>query len=219
MKSEPQTAHPPEFDSSFRAALEDLLVWRRDVRRFRADPVAPELVAELLRLAALSPSVGNAQPWRFVLVEDAARRAAVIANFEAANAEALKDYDGARADTYAGLKLAGLKEAPVHLAVYCDDATEMGGGLGRRTMPEMLPYSVVGAITTLWLAARANGIGLGWVSILDPDDVDRTLDVPETWSLVGYLCLGYPVEQHTVPELQRAGWQARFDVEQFILKR
>ncbi len=209
----------PDFDRRFRESLETLLRWRRDVRRFRSDVVAPALVEELLHLTALSPSVGNAQPWRFVLVEDPARRTAVIANFEAANADALKDYSGKQADIYAGLKLAGLREAPVHLAVYCDLASEMGFGLGRKTMPEMLVYSVVGAINTLWLAARAHGIGLGWVSILDPIAVNKTLDVPDTWKLVGYLCLGYPVEEHIDPELQRAGWQARVEAETFIFKR
>jgi len=209
----------PDFDRRFRESLETLLKWRRDVRRFRPAPVDPSLIKALLHLAALSPSVGNAQPWRFVLVEDSARRADIIDNFERANADALKDYDGKQADIYAGLKLAGLHEAPVHLAVYCDHASEMGYGLGRKTMPEMLAYSVVGAITTLWLAARAHGIGLGWVSILDPDAVNKTLDVPEDWKLVGYLCLGYPVEEHIDPELERAGWQARLDADTFIFKR
>lgn len=215
----PKNLQTPAFDRRFRDTLEALLVWRRDVRRFRTDPLAPALLHDLLRLAALSPSVGNAQPWRFVIVEDAGRRAEIIGNFEAANADALTAYDGDEAETYAGLKLAGLRDAPVHVAVYCDEATEMGAGLGRRTMPEMLAYSVVGAITTLWLAARAHGIGLGWVSILDPVAADRTLEVPETWRLVGYLCLGYPVEEHTDPELARAGWQARGDVDDFIFKR
>ncbi|WNK01490.1 5,6-dimethylbenzimidazole synthase [Thalassospiraceae bacterium LMO-JJ14] len=209
----------PGFDRRFRDTLESLLVWRRDVRRFRTDPLPDGLIEQLLRLAALSPSVGNAQPWRFVTVDDAARRQDIIANFERANADALDDYDGARAELYAGLKLAGLKEAPVHLAVYCDDESETGHGLGRKTMPEMLAYSVVGAITTLWLAARANGVGLGWVSILDPEQVRRTLDVPETWTLIGYLCLGYPVEEHDDPELVRAGWQDRVDIANFIVKR
>ena len=210
---------PPAFDGRFRDTLEELLVWRRDVRRFRDEKIPDGTMAELLRLAALSPSVGNAQPWRFVIVEAPARRAAVIKNFETANADALEDYDGDRATTYAGLKLAGLKEAPVHLAVFCDNATDLGFGLGRKTMPEMLAYSVVGAITTLWLAARAHGIGLGWVSILDADAVAETLDVPEAWSLIGYLCLGYPVEEHTDPELERAGWQARIDADETIFKR
>jgi len=209
----------PDFDQRFRDTLETLLVWRRDVRRFRPDPVDEGIVQELLRLTALSPSVGNSQPWRFVIVDDAARRAEIIANFEDANADALQDYSGDQAETYAGLKLAGLRDAPVHIAVYCDDASDLGYGLGRKTMPEMLAYSVVGAVATLWLTARAQGIGLGWVSILDPSRVNKTLDVPEDWSLVGYLCLGYPVEEHTDPELERAGWQERVDVSNFILKR
>jgi 5,6-dimethylbenzimidazole synthase len=209
----------PEFDRTFRDTLETLLVWRRDVRRFRTERLPDGLIEELLDLAALSPSVGNAQPWRFVLVDDDARRQEIVDNFERANADALSDYEGEQADLYAGLKLAGLKEAPVHLAVYCDEASGMGHGLGRKTMPEMLAYSVVGAVTTLWLAARAHGVGLGWVSILDPDEVDKTLDVPEGWKLVGYLCMGYPVEEHTTPELVRAGWQDRIDISEFILKR
>lgn len=214
-----ETGAGPDFDQQFRKMLETLLVWRRDVRRFRTAPLEDGLIEQLLALAALSPSVGNAQPWRFVIVDDQARRDAVIANFEHANADALKDYDGERAELYAGLKLAGLKEAPVHVAVYCDGQSELGHGLGRKTMPEMLAYSVVGAITTLWLAARAHGVGLGWVSILDPDEVNKTLDVPDGWSLIGYLCLGYPVEEHDEPELVRAGWQDRVDIENFILRR
>ena len=209
----------PDFDQRFQDTLETLLVWRRDVRRFRSDPVDDAVIRELLKLTALSPSVGNAQPWRFVLVEDTARRADIIANFENANADALSEYSGDQAETYAGLKLAGLRDAPVHLAVYCDEASELGYGLGRKTMPEMLAYSVVGAITTLWLTARAHGIGLGWVSILDPERVNKTLDIPDDWSLVGYLCMGFPVEEHTDPELERARWQERIDISNFILKR
>jgi 5,6-dimethylbenzimidazole synthase len=138
---------PPVFDAAFRAKLTELMVWRRDVRRFIPHkPVSPDLVAELLETAALAPSVGNSQPWRFVLVEDADRRAKVIANFQRANKDALADYSGEKARLYAGLKLAGLKEAPVHLAVFADEGTGQGHGLGRRTMPEMLDYSAVMAV-------------------------------------------------------------------------
>lgn len=214
-----ENAQNPEFDRQFRELLETLLVWRRDVRRFRTDPLPDGMLDQLLGQAALSPSVGNAQPWRFVLVEDTGRRMKIIANFEKANAAALNDYDGEKAELYAGLKLAGLNEAPVHLAVYCDGKSELGHGLGLKTMPEMLAYSVVGAITTLWLAARAHGIGLGWVSILDPEDVNRTLEVPDGWTLIGYLCIGYPVEEHDDPELVRAGWQDRVNISNFILRR
>ena len=100
-----------------------------------------------------------------------------------------------------------------------DTATDLGHGLGRKSMPETLSYSVVAAVTTLWLAARAEGIGLGWVSILDPDEVARALDVPAAWKLVAYLCIGYPIEEHDDPELDRAGWQKRVDVATFILER
>lgn len=216
MNATDSTPDAPDFDDRFQRTLEDLLIWRRDVRRFRTDPVPDADLDELLQLTALSPSVGNAQPWRFVLVESPDKRAAVIENFERANADALGDYEGERAQLYADLKLSGLRDAPVHLAVYCDQSTTLGDGLGRRTMPEMLAYSVVGAITTLWLAARAHGIGLGWVSILDAAEVNATLGTPEDWQLIGYLCLGYPVEEHTEPELQRAGWQDRVDISEFI---
>ena len=171
MSTLPETvSRTPEFDAGFRRRLEELYRWRRDVRRFRRDPLEPALLDRLLALAALAPSVGNSQPWRFVKVDDPARRAAVRANFEAANRAALAAYEGERAALYARLKLAGLDAAPAHLAVFGDEATSHGCGLGRATMPETLAYSVVGAVHGLWLAARAHGVGIGWVSILDPDD-------------------------------------------------
>ena len=209
----------PQFNDRFRHDLRELLRWRRDVRRFRTDPIPDSLVEELLDLACLAPSVGNAQPWRFVSVDDPANRAAIIANFSAANARALAGYQGERARLYAGLKLAGLQEAPRHLAVFCDEGTEQGLGLGRQTMPETLRYSAVLAVHTLWLAARTRGIGVGWVSILDPGAATRQLRVPEGWTLVAYLCLGWPVEEHDEPELQRTGWQAREAACRQVLQR
>ena len=199
----------PSFDASFRQSLADLLAWRRDVRRFLADPVDPAVIDELLDLACLAPSVGNSQPWRFVSVESPERRAEIRANFEDCNAKALGGYAGEKAAIYAGLKLSGLAGAPVQLAVFADEETEAGADLGRQTMPETLRYSAALAVHTLWLAARARGLGVGWVSILDPARVSGTLETPAGWSLVAYLCLGYPVEEHVDPELQRFGWQAR----------
>lgn len=212
-------ADPPDFDAAFRDKLRDLFLWRRDVRRFRGDALPDGLLEGLLAQAALAPSVGNSQPWRFVIVEDPARRKQVRDDFEAANQDALNGYSGERAQTYAGLKLAGLDKAPVQLAVFADQATERGHGLGQNTMPEMLPYSVVAAVNTLWLAARAAGVGVGWVSILHPDRVAAVLEIPEDWQLVAYLCLGLPEEEHLEPELVRAGWQERADVSEFILRR
>lgn len=217
----PNSLHPepPVFDDDFRAKLAELIAWRRDVRRFRRDSVDPALIERLLDLAFLAPSVGNAQPWRFVLVENADRRAAVIADFDAANREAARRYKDAQAELYARLKLEGLRTAPVHLAVFCDEATLQGSGLGKQTMPETLRYSVVGAVQTLWLAARAHGIGLGWVSILHPQRINALLDVPAEWRFVAYLCLGYPEEEHLDPELERHGWQARTEAGRRAIRR
>jgi 5,6-dimethylbenzimidazole synthase len=209
----------PEFDASFRAALHELLVWRRDVRHFRRDALPAGILDALLQEAALAPSVGLSQPWRFVTVDDPARRTAVRANFEHANAEALAAQPTDRASCYARLKLAGLVEAPVHLAVFADRTTDQGHGLGRRTMPEMIEYSAVLAVHTLWLAARAQGIGLGWVSILDPARLTTTLDVPPHWAFIAYLCMGYAVDVDDVPALERAGWEHRRQPDASVLTR
>jgi 5,6-dimethylbenzimidazole synthase len=210
---------PIAFDEAFRRRLRDLFVWRRDVRRFRREPLAAGTIERLIETACLSPSVGLSQPWRFVIVEDAARRRAVIDDFRACNGEALRAYAGGAAERYAALKLAGLEEAPCHVAVFADRSTEVGTGLGRRTMPETAEYSVVAAICTLWLAARAEGIGLGWVSILDPLRIGEILDVPKDWIFIGYLCLGYPQHDDDRPELERAQWERRRPTECFLLKR
>jgi 5,6-dimethylbenzimidazole synthase len=210
---------PRPFDKTFRETFRDLILWRRDVRRFRRDPIDPALMHSLLELASHAPSVGHCQPWRFVLVESADRRSEVKSSFARANARALENYDGEQRAQYARLKLEGLENAPVHVAVFADEAAEEGSGLGRRTMPETLSYSVVAAIQTLWLAARAEGLGLGWVSILEPEVIHRALDVSPTWTLVAYLCIGWPVEEHLDPELDRHRWQRRLDVERMIFKR
>jgi 5,6-dimethylbenzimidazole synthase len=207
----------PVFDALFRESFVELLAWRRDVRRFRTEPVAEDLLRSLLDLTAFAPSVGNCQPTRWVRVDDVSRRAAIAANFESANKTALETYEGERAQIYARLKLAGLREAPVHLAVFCDEGTLQGHGLGALTMPQMRRYSAVCALHTFWLAARMHGLGLGWVSILEPEPIPAILDVPEDWSFVAYLCVGWPQEEHATPELEREGWQAR--VAQAVLRR
>jgi 5,6-dimethylbenzimidazole synthase len=212
-------SHPPQFTDRFRSDLLDLFLWRRDVRRFRRDPVSEEIVTRLIAVSTLAPSVGFSQPWRFVIVNDAARRSAVRSNFETCNADALQSQSGDRAALYARLKLAGLDEAPVHIAAFADRTTEHGHGLGRATMPETIEYSAVMAIHTMWLAARAEGLGLGWVSILDPARVAAILDVPSDWTFVAYLCLGYPTEEHDTPTLEREGWETRVDLADAILQR
>jgi 5,6-dimethylbenzimidazole synthase len=207
------------FDDQFRHQLHDLFVWRRDVRRFRTDPLPEGTLERLIDIACLSPSVGLSQPWRFVIVEDGARRSAVIDDFRACNAEALSSYSGERAARYAALKLSGLVEAPVHLAVFADKASDIGHGLGRATMPETTEYSVVAAITAMWLAARAEGIGLGWVSILTPARIHDILDVPASWKFIGYFCIGYPQDECDRPELERADWEHRRAGAEFTIRR
>lgn len=201
----------PDFSPAFLEQLDDLLLWRRDVRHFDTRPLKAGLLDILLDRANLAPSVGNSQPWRFVQVISPERRAAITAHVEAENAHAAALYRDETRAAYAALKLHGLEQAPEHIAVFCDPAPEEGHGLGRQTMPETLAYSTVLAVYTLWLAARARGIGLGWVSILDPAAIAALLDVPSDWKFIGYLCLGYPVETNDVPELERSGWQSRID--------
>jgi 5,6-dimethylbenzimidazole synthase len=215
----PQIKRPPTFDAAFRARLRDLLIWRRDVRRFRADPLPDGTLESLIELACLAPSVGLSQPWRFVIVANQAIRTAIRQNFAACNADALSAQGASRASLYAQLKLAGLAEAPGHLAVFADRSTEQGHGLGRRTMPEMTEYSAVTAVHTIWLAARAQGIGMGWVSILDPQAAASALDVPADWKFIGYFCLGYPQVDDTVPELEQSGWEQRRLPSSVILHR
>jgi 5,6-dimethylbenzimidazole synthase len=208
-----------EFDDTFRQHLRELFVWRRDVRRFRTDPLPAGAIDRLIDTACLSPSVGLSQPWRFVIVDDVARRRAVTDDFRGCNADALNAYAGERAARYATLKLSGLEQAPGHLAVFADKASDIGHGLGRATMPETTEYSVVAAITAMWLAARAEGIGIGWVSILNPDRIHAILDVPDNWKFIAYLCIGYPQVECDQPELEQANWEHRRGADAFTLKR
>lgn len=201
----------PTFSPTFRDDLADLLAWRRDVRHFRPGPLDEEVVADLLATAQLAPSVGNSQPWRFVRVRTADLRAQLSRHADTEVERAGAIYQGERHAAYAALKLHGIDHAPEIIAVFCDEATPIGMGLGAATMPQTREWSVVMAIHTLWLAARARGLGLGWVSIVRPDFVTDLLETPPSWRFVALLCLGEPQEPDVVPELERRGWQARLD--------
>ena len=197
-----------KLTAEHQSALTELLTWRRDVRHFKRDAIAPELLGRIKGAVDFAPSVGNSRPWRMVQVTSAGGREAIIEAFEASNQQAGALYDSDTRKDYEALKLAGLREAPVILAVFTEPDPAAGRGLGRQTMPETLAYSTVMAIHTLWLFCRSHNVGVGWVSILDPDAVTKALDVPDHWSLTAVLCLGYPAEEHDTPELHRAGWQA-----------
>jgi len=209
MSDKPATT--PCFDSAFRAQFAELLRLRRDVRHFRPDPVPENLLQDCLSLAHLAPSVGYSQPWRFVRVQSPARLARVIASFERANAQALAATAEEDRALYARLKLASLKDAPVQLAVFCDEGARTGRGLGQRTMPETRAYSVVCAIHTLWLALRAHGLGMGWLSIIEPQEVMAACEAPPQWRFIAWLSIGWPADEalSDTPELERAGWERR----------
>ncbi len=200
------------FTSADAATLAEIMRWRRDVRHFRTDPV-PDAVIDRLRAAMnAAPSVGNARPWRVIRVQDVRLRAAVRADFERCNAAALAGYAGDQADAYARLKLAGLDAAPVQLAVFTATDPVEGHGLGRQTMSETLRQSTAMAVFALWLAARAENVGLGMISILEPRHMEQ-LFCPESdhssqpWEFAAYLCLGYPADDDDTPLLHRVGWQ------------
>ena len=202
-----------QFTPEESATLLSILRWRRDVRHFRPDPVDEAVLERLRATMDCAPSVGNARPWRVIRVDDPALRAGVRANFNRCNAEAAKLYTGDKHAEYLALKLAGLDMAPVQLAVFNVMDPEAGHGLGRQTLPETLRQSTAMAIYTLWLAARAENLGLGMVSILEPHDIEALLNVPKGWEFAAYLCLGHPEFMDDTPLLHRTGWQENAQTE------
>jgi 5,6-dimethylbenzimidazole synthase len=183
---------------------------RRDVRgQFLPDPVPDEVLARILEAAHHAPSVGFMQPWDFVVIRDARIRQTVYRNFECANRRAAEVYAGDQRKLYDALKLAGIIEAPVNICITCDRDRPKGNGLGRQTQPMVDIYSTVCAVQNLWLAARAEALGVGWVSILDPEELKSTLGIPESLTLVAYLCVGYVSEFRAQPDLEERGWETR----------
>jgi 5,6-dimethylbenzimidazole synthase len=199
-----------DFTVAERSAVYRAIALRRDVRaEFLPDPVDDEVLTRILGAAHQAPSVGLSQPWRFIIVRDLGTRTAVHASFTRANAEAALGYEHSTGEHYRGLLLAGILEAPVNVCVVCDEDPARGRGLGRRTMPETARYSAVCAIQNLWLAARVEGLGVGWVSILDPSDLRTQLAIPTQFTVVAYLCLGYVSVFAPVADLERDRWEAR----------
>lgn len=207
------------FSQDFIDELDRLFRWRRDVRSFRTDAVPEDLLGEVLAAAGEAPSVGLSEPWRIVRVRSAAARDAVRASFDRTNARALAGFSGERAHLYASLKLAGIDRAPEQLAVYTDHEDRQGHGLGQSSMPETRDYSAVCAVMLMWLAARARGLGVGWVSILDESEVGAALDVPDSWRLTAYLCLGWPERESDTAELEAVGWERRRRILDRIIER
>ena len=207
------------FSEEERAAVYRVIAERRDVRTgFTAKEVPDEVLRRLLGAAHAGPSVGLMQPSRYIVIRDEGTRRRVHEVFVEANGAALEGYEGERRELYGGLKLEGILEAPVNVCVVCETRTERGAGLGRRTMPETAAYSTVCGVQNLWLAARAEGIGVGWVSIVDPARLKEVLGVPEAVIVVAYLCVGYVEGFGAGPELERVGWESRVGLEAVVFE-
>ncbi|MBX6315497.1 MAG: 5,6-dimethylbenzimidazole synthase [Isosphaeraceae bacterium] len=208
----------PAFSPAERAAVYRAIAERRDCRHFRPDPLPDEVIARLLWAAHHAPSVGFMQPWNFLLVRSLEIRRRLKAAFERANARAAERFEGERGALYRSLKLEGIIDAPLNLCVTCDRARHGPEVLGRTVQPEMDLYSTVCAVENLWLAARAEGVGVGWVSIIEPDDLRTILGIPPAIVPVAYLCLGRVAAFPPEPELQRRGWLDRIDLAPLVFE-
>ncbi|QBX33490.1 5,6-dimethylbenzimidazole synthase [Paracoccus liaowanqingii] len=206
------------FPPADRAAVYRAIRERRDVRgQFRPDPIDPATLRRLLQAAHDAPSVGLSQPWNFILLRDPALRARLHAAFQTANAEAAARFPD-RAALYSALKLEGILQAPLNLCITCDRSRGGDHVLGRTHDPATDLYSTACAAQNLALAARAEGIGVGWVSIFRQDDLRRILRLPDHVVPVAYLCLGHVTELYRQPELQARGWAKRLPLEDLILE-
>jgi 5,6-dimethylbenzimidazole synthase len=205
------------FDSEERDAVYRAIMTRRDVRdQFLPDPLPDDVVGRLLEAAHHAPSVGFMQPWNFILVRDPAVRQQVWQAFDRANREAAEMFDEERRDKYRSLKLEGILRAPLGICVTCDPTRGGSVVLGRTHNPRMDAYSTVCAVQNLWLAARAEGVGIGWVSIFHESDLKEILGIPPHIEVIAWLCAGYVDELYVEPELAVKGWRQRLPLEQLI---
>jgi 5,6-dimethylbenzimidazole synthase len=206
-----------QFSSLERDAVYKCIASRRDVRsQFLPDAIPDEILARILRAAHQAPSVGFMQPWDFLVIRDATVRQRIKAAFEVANRQATEIFADERQRLYRSLKLEGIVDAPLGLCITCDRNRTGPVGLGRTHQPDMDVYSTVCAIQNLWLAARAENIGVGWVSIIRIDDLRAALGIPAEIDVIAYLCLGYVSDFRAQPELESAGWLPRLPLDQHV---
>jgi 5,6-dimethylbenzimidazole synthase len=205
------------FSEADRAAVYNAIFSRRDVRReFLPDPISEDVLSRILNAAHHAPSVGFMQPWDFILIRDLRIRQQIKTAFEQAHAEAAAQFEGEQRETYRQLKLEGILEAPLGICVTCDRSRHGPVVIGRSQNPEMDLYSSVCAVQNLWLAARAEGLGVGWVSIIDHTALADILGLPSSVQPVAYLCIGTVAFFRERPELEEAGWLPRIELEQLI---
>lgn len=207
------------FSNEERAAVYRAIFTRRDVRsQFLTDAIPDEILAQILTAAHHAPSVGFMQPWNFLVIKEQVVKAQIRNAFQKANSEAALLFPDEKRALYQSLKLEGITDAPINLCITCD--RERGGPvvLGRTHNRDTDLYSTVCAVQNLWLAARAEGLGVGWVSIFNTADISEILNLPEHVVPVAYLCLGWVKELHSSPELEAKGWRKRLDLQTLVFQ-
>jgi 5,6-dimethylbenzimidazole synthase len=190
---------------------------RRDVRsHFTSEPIDDKILSRILNAAHHAPSVGFSQPWNFILVKDTETRKKIKNSFDAERMRSSNLIEDPKRSRYLSLRLEGILDSAVNICVTYDPSKFGPFVIGRSSIPETGIYSVCCAIQNLWLAARTEGIGLGWVSILSNDDLKKTLEIPEHVVPVAYLCLGHVSEFAQKPDLESAGWLPRLDLKDVV---
>lgn len=206
-----------EFTAEQKDGVYRAIMQRRDIRaQFTDEPVTDELLDKLLRAAHHAPSVGFMQPWNFIVIKDPATKKKVHQGFMAAHEESAAMFPEEKQDQYRGFKLEGILESPVNLLITCDRERTGPVVIGRTVQPEMDLYSTVCAVQNLWLAARAEGIGVGWVSIIHEDVLRQIFQLPQSVVVIAYLCIGHVSHFPEIPELEKAGWLPRRNIDELI---
>jgi 5,6-dimethylbenzimidazole synthase len=211
------TKQSTEFSEAERRGVYRAIYERRDIRsQFLPTPIPVRVLGRLLDAAHHAPSVGFMQPWDFIVIRAESMRRAIHDCFLEANRRAAEVYEGERRALYESLKLEGILDAPVNLCITCDRDRPKGAGVGRQTDPATDLYSTACAVQNLWLAARAESLGVGWVSILDFDRLRALLGIPDRLVPLAYLCIGYVSEFPPCPELESCGWESRESLARLI---
>ncbi|MEH6345222.1 MAG: 5,6-dimethylbenzimidazole synthase [Bermanella sp.] len=206
-----------EFSQDDKDGLYKSIFNRRDVRgQFKPDPIPNDVLARILQAAHHAPSVGFMQPWNFLVIQSPQIKEQIHNAFVSANEEAANMFEDEQQKTYRALKLEGIREAPINICITCDREKAGPVVIGRTHMSDMDIYSSVCAVQNLWLAARAEGVGMGWVSIMEESAFHEILGIPKKVIPVAYLCLGYVSHFNKEPELETANWRKRLPLTEQI---
>ncbi len=205
------------FSEEQKKGVYQAIMQRRDIRaQFTNKPLSDTLLNRLLQAAHHAPSVGFMQPWNFLIIKNQEKKKLVHAAFKKAHAESAKMFPGDKQNTYRSFKLEGIREAPVNLLITCDRNRTGSVVIGRTVQPEMDLFSTVCAVQNLWLAARAEGIGVGWVSIIHEQELRDIFAIPDDIKIIAYLCIGHVSHFPEKPELEKAGWLPRLELDKLI---